>query len=606
MPPVLALVAGAAVAEMVGGGILGAVLGGAVTIGVSTLVTPSKPATPAPSPAPVVPPPAPVPPPVPIATTTVTPPARMVRQPITSHRIIYGEVRTGGPLVYTHLRAPSGSNKLDILHLVVVLAAHEVDSVGDVWFDNTLVALDGNGAATSAPYARSGTVYANVWKHLGSPDQNADAVLVANSNGEWTNAHRLRGRAYLHLQLRRDDTAFPGGLPNVSAKVRGRKIYDPRTGQTVWSDNAALAILDYLRAPFGLNCSLDEIDLSSFIAAANICDETVLRPGGNERRYTANGVIDLNQAPVDTVPKLLTACAGRLTYTAGTWRLYAGAWLPPLAELGEGDLRDPVTVRPRRSRRELINTVRGSFLSAASDGQPTDYPPVTVAGYRSEDGDLEVARSLDLPFTNSPYMAQRIARIVLESNRRQISVDFPANLSGLRFAAGQTVAVSLPRFGLVDQPMVVSSWVMAETMGVDLTLTEDDPAIYEYAVGDLIVTNAAPALSLPANADIPPATPTGLTATASSSGVLLTWSQQAESDFDHFEVWEALSGVSDPAQGSCLAETWRADWLRTGLAAGAARVWWVRAVDHHGNRSGFSVPVPLTVPGTPSYALILG
>ena len=605
MPPVLALVAGAAVAELVGGGILGAVLGGAVTIGVSTLVTPSKP-SPAPTPAPIAPPPAPVvPPPVPVVTTTVTPPARMVRQPITSHRILYGEVRTGGPLVYTHLRAPSGSSKLDLLHLVVVLAAHEVDAIGDVYFDNTLVSLDGNGGATSAPYARSGTVYANVWKHLGSPDQNADSVLVANTNNEWTNAHRLRGRAYLHLQLRRDDTAFPGGLPNVSAKVRGRKIYDPRTDTTAWSDNAALAILDYLRAPFGLNCSLDEIDISSFIAAANICDETVLRPGGNEKRYTVNGVIDLNQAPVDTVPKLLSACAGRLTSTAGTWRLSAGAWLPPLVELGEADLRDPVTVRPRRSRRELINTVRGSFLSAASDGQPTDYPPVTVDGYRTEDGDLEVARSLDLPFTNSPYMAQRIARIILEANRRQITVEFPANLAGLRLAAGPTGALALPRFGRVDQPMVVSSWKMAETMGVDITLTEEDPAVYEFAVGDLTVMDAAPALSLPANADLPPATPTGLTATVSGSGVLLTWSQQAESDFDHFEVWEALSGVSDPASGSCLAETWRADWLHTGLAAGAARVWWVRAVDHHGNRSPFSAPVSATIPGTPSFALIL-
>ena len=603
MPPVLALVAGAAAAELVGGGILGAVLGGAVTIGVSSMI--NKP-TPAPTPAPIAPAPAPVvPPPTPVVTTTVTPPARMVRQPITAHRIVYGEVRTGGPLVYTHLRAPSGSNKLDILHLVVVLAAHEVESIGDVYFDNTLVSLDGNGTATSTPYARSGTVYANVWKHLGAANQSADSVLVANSNGEWTNAHRLCGRAYLHLQLRRDDTAFPGGLPNVSAKVRGRKIYDPRTGTTAWSDNAALAILDYLRAPFGLNCSLDEIDLSSFIAAANICDETVLRPGGNEKRYTANGVIDLNQAPVDTVPKLLSACAGRLTYTAGTWRLYAGAWLPPLVELGEADLRDPVTVRPRRSRHELINTVRGSFLSAASDGQPTDYPPVTVDGYRTEDGDLEVARSLDLPFTNSPYMAQRIARIILEANRRQITVEFPANLAGLRLAAGQTVALSLPRFGLVDQPMVVSSWKMAETMGVDITLAEEDPAVYEFAVGDLTVMDAAPALSLPANADLPPATPTGLTATVSGSGVLLTWSQQAESDFDHFEVWEALSGVSDLASGSCLAETWRADWLRNSLTSGASRVWWVRAVDRHGNRSPFSAPVSATIPGTPSYAIIL-
>ena len=102
-----------------------------------------------------------------------------------------------------------------------------------------------------------------------------------------------------------------------------------------------------------------------------------------------------------------------------------------------------------------------------------------------------------------------------------------------------------------------------------------------------------------------PIMPTGLTATVSGSGVLLTWSQQAESDFDHFEVWEALSGVSDPSSGSCLAETWRADWLRSSLTNGASRVWWVRAVDRHGNRSPFSVPVSATVPGTPSFALIL-
>ena len=94
MPPVLALVAGAAVAEIVGGGILGAVLGGAVTIGIASAVSNPTPA-PTPAPAPIAPPPPP-PPPVPVPTTTVTPPARMVRQPITSHRIVYGEVAPAG------------------------------------------------------------------------------------------------------------------------------------------------------------------------------------------------------------------------------------------------------------------------------------------------------------------------------------------------------------------------------------------------------------------------------------------------------------------------------------------------------------------------------
>ena len=210
---VASLVAGSAASAAVGGGVLGAVLGGIVSVGVSFLsreiAGSSSGSYPTPTPAPpriYTPPPAPAPVPVitpapyqapytaPYHTQTVTPsltPAlagggltQMVRQPITAHRIVYGEVRVGGPVVYLHTRAPAGSDKLDILHLVVVLAAHEVEAIGDVFLSDQIVALDGDGAATSSPFVRDGTVFARVWKHLGAADQAADPVLVANSGGQ--------------------------------------------------------------------------------------------------------------------------------------------------------------------------------------------------------------------------------------------------------------------------------------------------------------------------------------------------------------------------------------------------------------------------------------
>ena len=43
-----------------------------------------------------------------------------------------------------------------------------------------------------------------------------------------------------------------------------------------WSDNLALCVLDYLCNDFGIRAHPDdEVDVATFTAAANICDETV-------------------------------------------------------------------------------------------------------------------------------------------------------------------------------------------------------------------------------------------------------------------------------------------------------------------------------------------
>lgn len=376
-----------------------------------------------------------------------------------------------------HTTAPGESSTKDVLHLVVVHAAHEVEAIETITFNDEALPLDDSGNVTSGTFQD----HARLFKHLGGADQVADANLIAESDGRWSDAHRLRGRAYTYARLLYNDVAYASGIPNVSSVIKGRKVYDPRSGTTGWSANAALCVLDYLTAPWGLGTDLaTEIDTDSFIAAANICDESVQTLDGTEPRYQCNGVVDVGNRPVQTLEELLTSCAGRLTFVGGKWRLHPGAWQPALLTFSETQARAPVTLRPRRSRRELVNTVRGAFTSPDHAWQATDYPPVSNAGYVSADGG-EVAMTLDLPFTTSHTMAQRIARIALEQNRREMRLDFPANLAGLRVTAGNTIAVSLERFGLVEKPFTVVSWQLTEDMGVDLSLSQDASEVYQHA-----------------------------------------------------------------------------------------------------------------------------
>lgn len=532
---------------------------------------------------------------------------QMVRQPITSHRLVYGRTRVSGPIVFIHSRpATISSQKLDMLHVVIVLAAHEVDAIDDIFFNDGVLALDGNGDATDDPYKHDGTVFASVYKHLGTSSQLADAVLVENSDGKWSSGHRLRGLAYIHAQLRFDEKAYASGLPNISALVKGRKIYDPRTEETEWSDNAALCILDYVLSDFGLNASLDEIDLNSFIAAANICDEEVDTIDATEKRYTCNGVVDLAAKPRDILEDMLSSCAGLLTYTGGKWRLKVGAYTAPMYTLEPHHAREAVMLKPHRSRRNLINTVRGAFISPDHQWQPTDYPEISNAAYVVQDGDEQAAATLDLPFTQSPTMAQRIAMIALEQNRRQKQILFPSNLVGFQLAAGNTIAVDLPRFGLAGLPCTVTTWAMTEDLGVDLTLDEDGPDIYEFSATDLKSLDSSPEVVAPNNASVPPSVPQNIETEAGADYIHLSWTPVSDSDLRYIEVWEHDSDTEDPqADASRIMEVYGNEYTRTGLTGSSTRFYWLRSVDRYGNKSSFAGPVEDTTSGEAAIVLVL-
>lgn len=223
------------------------------------------------------------------------------RQPVTERRIIYGEYRASGPVVFI---AVSDNNKY--LHMVIVLASHEVEEIGEVFINDVSVptdALDGSGNVTSGQYANR----VKIVKFLGASGQTAVADLVSASVG-WTSDHKLEGMAGMYIRFQWDRDVFPSGIPNISAWVKGKNdITDPRDASDKWTPNVALMTRDYLTyEELGIGADASIVDDTEAGAAANECEEYVTVAGFNA-----------DITAVDTTNDILTIDGDRLELQTG-------------------------------------------------------------------------------------------------------------------------------------------------------------------------------------------------------------------------------------------------------------------------------------------------
>ena len=395
---------------------------------------------------------------------------------VADHQIVYGKTKVAGVRVFD--TTTGGSN--ETLHRILAFTGHEIDSFDQIYLNEELVTLDGSGNVTS-PSRYNG--YVTIKKHLGDPDQLADSTLVA-AVPEWTTAHRLRGIAYLYIQLQFNQDVFPNGVPEVLAVIKGKKVYDPRSDTTAWSDNPALCLRDYITSTtYGLGESTDNLDDTLFITAANVCDYYNYPTLSGSVRYTLNGSFTTAAAPHDLMQNLLSAMGGLAWYAQGKWRTKAAYWTSTVADFTEDDLRSSISVATRHSRRDNFNTINGVWKGEDSNWQVTDFPPVTNAAFLIADNNQELATDLNLSFTSDVNMARRIANIYLERNRQQLTVMASFGMRAFQVQVGDNIRLTNSRFGWTNKEFEVVLWTFGLTdnndLQVHMTLREISESVFD-------------------------------------------------------------------------------------------------------------------------------
>jgi hypothetical protein len=215
---------------------------------------------------------------------------------------------------------------------------------------------------------------------------------------------------------------------------------------------------------------------------ANLCDENVtLSAGGTEKRYTCNGVVFSDLAPMQVLDNMLTSCTGVLSYSNGKFILKGGQYVSPTITLTDDDFISQVALESKRSRKDLFNTVKGIFTSEETSWQPSDYPMVTSSTFSDADGEVIFA-DIDLPFTVSSATAQRIAKIALFKNRQQMVLSAQVKLTGFKLEVGDTVNVTNTRLGFSNKVFEVAEWSFSndDKLAISLLLNETASSVYDW------------------------------------------------------------------------------------------------------------------------------
>jgi hypothetical protein len=326
---------------------------------------------------------------------------------------------------------------------------------------------------------------ARVRSYLGAAGQAADSAMVAALPGVWTSSHTLTGMAALVVELDYDVDAFPGGLPNVSALVRGALVHDPRSPSATdaWSENPALLMRHAATHALLGRLSTAQVNDAAVIVAANICDEVVsyVVQGQTYARalYTAGLTVKSGTRAKDTLDDLAKAMAGRWAFTGGQLRIKAGAYTTPLQALDETWLTDrsAVQVQVRANRGDVFNVVTGRIADASRDYAEVDYPRVESASYIAEDG---AELSIDMPLNAVTFggQAQQVAACALRDARQGLRVVLSCNMRAWPVEVFDTLTVTLPRFGWDAKVFEVLSVSWQMDGGIQLTLKETDATIW--------------------------------------------------------------------------------------------------------------------------------
>ena len=409
--------------------------------------------------------------------------------------VVYGERKLGVTRVYVET---SGSDN-QYLYVAGVLCEGEIQSIEKIFIDDREVTFDGAFThhatrevdSSDSTYYRDGESWIQVEAFLGKDGQTASDILTTQTN--WTSNHRLRGVAYLAFRFKWNQDIF-GAIPNIKAVVKGKKVYDPRTTTTAYSNNSALCLLDYLRnSRYGKGLPDDafESNFQSFQDAADEC-ETQVTPysGGSDiNLFETNGVLDTSQKVIDNVKKLLNPMRAFFTYTEGVYKLTIEGTGTAVKTINSDNVVGGAKLLGERKNNKY-NRIIATFVNPDKNYQEDtiSYPPNDDSGLPSadqhatmlaDDGVL-LEGNYSFPNVTSVYQAQGLAEVILRRSRNQLQVQVRCTSEFLDVAVGDIVQIYYPTGGFNNKPFRVLGMTINEDLTVDLQLFEHQDNFYAW------------------------------------------------------------------------------------------------------------------------------
>lgn len=398
-----------------------------------------------------------------------------VRSGIFPQNIIYGKALVGGVIPWWWING----DRQQFHHFAQVLAGHSIEGIEKFYIGSEQVEVDANGFVTTAKYTRDGNKLIRFTLFNGT-QTSIPAELTSASGNKLKSSDCATGIAWVYVRWEADYDVFSQvGIPEFRFVVKGKKLFDPRTSTTVYSDNPALAARDYLLSNLGLRCLATEISDSDVIAAANICDELVTMPNGStQKRYTINGALSCENGLKDNLDLINFAMSGGMVWVQGKWSMQAGAYQTPVTTIDEDQIISVENLIAFSPRREIFNTITGTFIADNDLYVEKQFPVVKNQDFITSDGEV-IERNVNFPMVTNAVRAQRLAKIEIMRSRQAVTVSMVCNYSTYDLKPGSHVYLNIARYGWSNKVFFVIERTLTEN-GIHYTFRETGPSVWDW------------------------------------------------------------------------------------------------------------------------------
>lgn len=485
-----------------------------------------------------------------------------VKQTVGARSRFYGRNKVGGTLWFFESRG-------GVLYSGITLNEGEISGIQEVWLNDQRVTLDGNGYVLDAPY---GGGLVRVLFKMGTSSQAVHSVLDSVFT-EVTPAHRLRGVAnclatFQEVAAERIGEVYPQGNPGVRVVADFSLVKSVRTGARSYSDNPADVIYDYLTGvddagfPYGAGLLEGQIDLASFQAFANLCDQLVAKKGGGFiKRYRLAGGFGLNEEMRSVMQRMCRTCDADLyTNGAGKMAIRGGKWTAPTLTL-DSSLGHIISGEFQQGRGALaaFNELTITYTDPSQDYMRTEaerWLDNTNIALRGK----VLSETLDLEMVPEHAQARRLAKIHTHKSNPEWIGTIVTNFYGLNALGEETVTIRFGPLGIDTSFAVQSVKILDDLSGVQLSVASLGQVAYAWdaALEEGTAPGVAPDTSSPVSLD----PPSGISASTeqividgSTVGVriLVGWtpparaalSQQVELRLGSGGSWQPMTRASD-------------------------------------------------------------
>jgi hypothetical protein len=413
--------------------------------------------------------------------------------------IVYGPGYVAGTIVDLNVSDSAGGIKNENLHILVVFCVGPVDVCK--------IFLDGEPIENPRYAGKAERVI-----RLGQPDQGFIAEAVGRFERFDIDNSTFPGLVYAYIKLIQDNEQKTfNGIPEITAWVSGRRVANLPGRGGFWWTNPAVCLYDYLTDPiWGAGLQSSEIDVNSFITAADECDELVPVSYRNfsctidsngvysctespdvinttKNRHTISTVIDTSRSLFDNMQQISNVFRGFWPDSDGRVKIGIEQEGSPVFSFDESNvLRGTMTMsQPDVSERYNRVTVRYQDTRQVTKpfAREVSYPPPGDAQYTAwlaEDNGVPHELTIDADGIGNPWEAQQLAIVAARTSRANAQFEFEAQPEATQCDVGDIVSLTWDDYGFINKTLRISDITYKPDGTVRIQAVQHENAVYPW------------------------------------------------------------------------------------------------------------------------------